>query len=102
MKASSGMATAVSNMPTFMSKRAAGEDGSYYLKMGDKYNDTDFSTTWALSDKLGWYLQRTEDGKIELNGDAQPIQGPEEIWQPVSQHLKVQKIRPHILSKKKR
>ena len=76
MKASSGMATAVSNMPTFMSKRAAGEDGSYYLKMGDKYNDTDFSTTWALSDKLGWYLQRTEDGKIELNGDAQPIQGP--------------------------
>ncbi len=53
MKASSGMATAVSNMPTFMSKRAAGEDGSYYLKMGDKYNDTDFSTTWALSDKLG-------------------------------------------------
>ncbi len=55
MKASAGMATAVSNMPTFLSKRAADEDGNYYLKMGDKYNDTDFSTTWALSDKLGWY-----------------------------------------------
>ena len=76
MKASAGMATAVSNMPTFLSKRAADEDGNYYLKMGDKYNDTDFSTTWALSDKLGWYLQTTEDGKVELNGDAQPIQGP--------------------------
>ena len=42
MKASAGMATAVSNMPTFLSKRAADEDGNYYLKMGDKYNDTGF------------------------------------------------------------
>ena len=76
MKASSGMATAVSNMPVFMSKRAADGENNYYLKMGDKYNDTDFSTTWAMSDKMGWYLQTTQDGTVQLNGEATPIQGP--------------------------
>jgi len=73
MKTTSGLALAVSNMPLYMSKRSADEEDTYYLKMGDKYNDTDFSTTWALSDEMGWYLQTTDEGTIQLNGEAEAL-----------------------------